>query len=107
MEYAMPVTKERVVSATPGRAAMAVTGNTVGAGRFAALPVTDPMAAVEHRVPENRRQAFETYAKSASAGRGGRTEEIAGATRFLVSSAFATSVVLPVGGGLRLWPAAL
>ena len=57
--------------------------------------------------PEVRRQAFDTFAATAPAGRVGRPEDVAEAIGFLIDGTFTTGVVLPVDGGSRLRPAAL
>jgi NAD(P)-dependent dehydrogenase (short-subunit alcohol dehydrogenase family) len=54
-----------------------------------------------------RRQAFDSYAKAAPAGRVGRPEDIADAIAYLIGAGFTTGTVLPVDGGARLRPAAL
>ena len=56
---------------------------------------------------EDRRQVFDTYAKTAPAGRVGTPEDLAEAIGYLIESTFTTGVVLPVDGGSRLSPAAL
>jgi NAD(P)-dependent dehydrogenase (short-subunit alcohol dehydrogenase family) len=54
-----------------------------------------------------RQQTFDTYAKSAPAGRVGHAEDIADAIAYLIGAGFTTGVVLSVDGGSRLRPSAL
>ncbi|MFL6548160.1 MAG: SDR family oxidoreductase, partial [Povalibacter sp.] len=52
--------------------------------------------------PDQKRSAFEKFARATPAGRVGRAEDVAQAIVFLIGNSFMTGCVLECDGGLRL-----